>query len=88
MSTLLNVGIKNEKGEWKNYTISIEDETNQWGKNVSIWEAQTQEEREAKKDRNFCGNGKVVWTNGTVKVAEKKPQDLPADMQEENDLPF
>ena len=88
MAVMLNIGIKDANGQWKNYTVAINDETNEWGKNVSVWEAQTQEERDANKQKVFCGNGKVFWTDGTVKVAEKKPQDLPADMQEENDLPF
>ena len=86
---MLNIGIKDTNGQWKNYTVAINDETNEWGNNVSVWEAQTQEEREAKTPKNFCGNGKVFWTDGNVKVAEQKPQPIEGISKEEtNDLPF
>ena len=54
MSTLVNFSMK-INGEWKNFTASIEDKTNEWGKNVNIWEAQTKEEREAKAKKTFVG---------------------------------
>lgn len=56
------------------FTISISDETNQYGQNVSGWVSQTKEQREAKKERYFVGNGKVFWTDGNIQVAEKKEQ--------------
>ena len=71
MSTLLNIGIKQEDGSYKNYTLSLNDETNGYGQNVSVWESQTKDQQAAKEQRNFVGNGKVVWTDGNVKVADK-----------------
>lgn len=71
MSTLVNIGIKQQDGSYKNYTLSLNDETNGYGQNVSVWESQTKEQKDAKAPRNFVGNGKVVWTDGTVKVADK-----------------
>lgn len=71
MSTLLNIGIKQNDGSYKNYTLSLNDETNGYGQNVSVWESQSKEQQEAKQQRNFVGNGKVVWTDGNVKVADK-----------------
>lgn len=71
MSTLVNIGIKQQDGSYKNYTLSLNDETNGYGQNVSVWESQTKEQKDAKEPRNFVGNGKVVWTDGTVKVADK-----------------
>lgn len=62
--------MKNLKGF--NMTIGVNDETNEYGQNVSLYAEQTKEQREAKADRYFCGNGKVFWTNGKVEVAEKK----------------
>ena len=88
MSTLLNVGIKQKDGSYKNYTIGINDETNDWGKNVSVWEEQTKEQREAKEQKNYCGNGKVVWTDGSIVVAEKKPSPSEAVKDENDGLPF
>jgi UDP-N-acetyl-D-mannosaminuronate dehydrogenase len=71
MSTLLNIGIKQQDGSYKNYTLSLNDETNGYGQNVSVWESQSKEQQTAKEQRNFVGNGKVVWTDGNVKVADK-----------------
>ena len=85
MSTLINLSIK-AQGGYKNYTISVSDETNQYGQNVVMYEAQTKEEREAKQPKKYIGNGSVVWTDGTIKVAEKK--DKPQETKEVSDLPF
>jgi len=88
MSSLLSIGIKDSNGQWKNYTVSINDETNDYGKNVSVWEEQSKEQREAKEQKNFVGNGKVVWTDGKVSVAEQKPQPMKDIPSTGNDLPF
>ena len=74
MSSLLTFGIKQSDGSWKNFTASINDTTDQFGNNVSIYESQTKEEREAKAKKNYFANGKVVWTDGKITVAEKKEQ--------------
>tara|TARA_R110002012_G_scaffold6734_3_gene32160 strand:- start:6546 stop:6833 length:288 start_codon:yes stop_codon:yes gene_type:complete len=65
--------IKGKKGVYYNFTIAINDET-KYGNNVSMYDAQTQEERQAKAQRNYLGNGKVVWNNGTIVNAEKETQ--------------
>ena len=98
MSTLLNIGIKQQDGSYKNYTLSLNDETNGYGQNVSVWESQSKEQQTAKEQRNFVGNGKVVWTDGNVKVADKvitntdhnKARDIKVNAAEEviADLPF
>jgi len=82
---MLNVGIKQNDGTWKNVTIAINDETDQYGNNVSVWEQQTKEQREANEKRNYCGNGKVFWTNGSVSLAE---QNVNNSEKEGDDLPF
>ena len=96
MSALLNIGIKQQDGSYKNYTLSLNDETNGYGQNVSVWESQTKEQQAAKEQRNFVGNGKVVWTDGNVKVADKvttntehnKARDIKVNAAEEVILPF
>jgi len=98
MSTLINFSLRVDKlptekfvigkdgAVYYNGTISIIDETNQWGQNVSITDSQTQEEREAKKAKNYLGNGKVVWTDGKVTTATK--QEAKVAVEETSDLPF
>lgn len=98
MATLLTLSLNrdkvqfNEKG-WANITISIDDSTNQYGQNASGWNQQTKEEREAKEARAYVGNGKVVWTDGKIVVADKvEPQLSTAEQsmagRETPDLPF
>jgi hypothetical protein len=79
---------KGEKGI--SIDISIGDETNDFGQNVSSYVSQTKEQREAKKKRYYIGNGKCFWTNGTIVVAEKKEPvpDTTAPDTENDDLPF
>ncbi len=98
MSTLINFSLRVDKlpkekfvigkdgAVYYNGTISISDETNQWGQNVSITDSQTQEEREAKKPKTYLGNGKVVWTDGKVTTATK--QEAKVAVEETSDLPF
>lgn len=85
MSALGQISLKQADGSYKNLTISISDSTNPYGQNISIYEEQTKEEREAKKPRKYVGNGKIFWTDGNVSVAEKRQtESAPAD----DDLPF
>lgn len=61
---------KGEKGF--KMTIVVNDETNEWGQNVAMFAEQSKEQRENKVDRYYCGNGKVIWTDGKCVNAEKK----------------
>ena len=71
-----------------NLTMSVNDET-RYGNNTGIYVSQTQEEREAKKQKTYLGNGKVVWNNGSILNAEKEVQEAVQEHpKEEADLPF
>ena len=104
MSSLSNIYIKVEtletllavvkkKGE-KGISIdlSISDEGNKYDQNVSAYVSQTKEQREAKKERFYVGNGKTFWTDGKIcvpKKAETHEATPMASAEEENeDLPF
>ena len=78
--------VKGKKGVYYNLTISVNDDTNQFGQNVSAFDSQTKEEREAKKPKQYIGNGKVVWTDGKSTKAQQEPQ--PQDNDNNVDLPF
>ena len=101
MSALINLSIdvaslpkekfvtaKNGK-VYYNFTVAINDET-RYGNNVSAFDSQTKEEREAKKAKSYLGNGKVVWTDGNIVLAEREDQQTqaPAVQEAEVDLPF
>jgi hypothetical protein len=98
MSAIINYSIRVDKlpkekfvagkdgAVYLNLTMSVNDET-RFGNNASIYISQTKEENEAKKQRNYIGNGKVVWNNGSIVNAEKEVKEA---LQEEvvSDLPF
>lgn len=65
-----------EKGIYAKFTVELRDEPDKYGNDVSVWEAQTEEERSNKENRNFLGNGKVLW-EGESKKPEQKDEDLP-----------
>ena len=91
LETLLKtVTAKGENGV--SITISTSDDSNQYGQNVTSFVSQTKEQREAKANKYYVGNGKVFWTDGKITVAKKKEDataSAPAPVQESfNDLSF
>ena len=84
---------KGKTGSYLPITITINDELGNYGDNGPIIVEQSKEEREAKADKTYLGNVKVVWTNGTnVATAPREgatappPQAAPAAA--DDDLPF
>lgn len=98
MSALLNVSLRVDKlpkekfvqgkdgAVYYNFTIGVNDDCNQYGQNVSLTDSQTKEEREAKKPKSYLGNGNVIWTDGNIKVAEKKQEVSKVEI--DDNLPF
>lgn len=87
--------IDGKKGKYLPITITINDETDQFGNQGPIMVEQSKEEREAKAPKTYLGNVKVVWTNGTnVDAAprqdgQQQQQSAPKQaVQVEDDLPF
>ena len=87
--------VKGAKGTYLNITISVNDEIDQYGNQVGIYESQSQTEREAKDKKNYLGNGKIAWTSeggSTAKQAPAAPTPAatPAApvVEEGDDLPF
>jgi hypothetical protein len=97
MSTIISASIDLAKIDKKNIyekdgkkylslQISVNDET-KYGNNVSVAIGQTKEQREAKVDKTYLGNGKVVWTDGKITLADKQDQPQMKSSQKD-DLPF
>ena len=76
--------IKGKKGTYINLSLSVNDETNDFGQNASVFISQTKEEKGEKK--NYVGNGKVVWTDGTCVKATAN--DAVVEEVASSDLPF
>jgi hypothetical protein len=71
-----------------NLVMSVNDET-RYGNNASVTISQTQEEREAKKPKQYIGNGKVVWTDNKIVLAEREDKiENVTQEAETSDLPF
>ena len=80
-----------KKGKYLPITITLNDEVDQFGNQGPVVVEQTKEERDAKAEKTYLGNVKVVWTNGTnVDVAPRDNQSAPAPAPAatEPDLPF
>ena len=73
--------------------MSINDKP-RYNNNVTRTDSQTKEERDAKKQKNYVGNGKVVWTDSNICVAEQQNTlvdtvDATAEaVENKKDLPF
>lgn len=71
-------------------TVSLSDESNTYGQNVSAWVGQTKEQIQEKKDKYFVGNGNTFWTKGETPTFIKSKSE-PAQKNSEpegDDLPF
>jgi len=85
-----------KKGKYLPSTITLNDDLDQFGNQGPVVVEQSKEERDAKVEKTYLGNVKVVWTNGTnVDVAPRdEAQAAPAMPQAqaapvvEDDLPF
>ena len=86
--------IVGKKGKYLPMTVTINDEVDQYGNQGPVIVEQSKEDREAKADKVYLGNAKVVWTNG--ENVEKAPYidnsgGAPASVkvtEEPDDLPF
>jgi len=74
LETMLKVlnAKQGKEGEGVKITISLSDQPNNFGQNVSAYVAQTKEQRDAKKPLFSVGNGKTFWSKGETPVPQRK----------------
>ena len=80
-----------KEGEGVKITISLSDQTNNFGQNVSAYVAQTKEQRAAKKPLFNVGNGKTFWSKGETPVPQREDQQQapqPVSSEKDDDCPF
>ncbi len=82
--------IEGKKGKYLPITITLNDEVDQFGNQGPVVVQQSKEERDAKTEKVYLGNVKVVWTNGdNVTVAPREGAAPPPQaVQQVDDLPF
>lgn len=79
---------KGEKGV--SITVSISDNPNNYGQNVSGYVEQTKKQRDAKKPKFYVGNGNTFWTDGKISIVKKETvkSKTEQDTETDGDLPF
>ena len=78
--------VKAKQAKGFNFTASVNDDTNNYGQNVTFFAEQSKEDREAQKPKWYFGNGKVFWNDG--KIINAKKSDTPAKESAADSLPF
>lgn len=79
---------KLHKGQYLNLTVATRDELSQFGQNVSVFYAQSKEQREAKEAKSYIGNGKVIWTDGNIATAKSLGDGAEATKTLDSELEF
>ena len=81
-----------KKGKYLPITITLNDELDQFGNQGPVVVEQTKEERDAKAEKTYLGNVKVVWTDGnnvdTAPRDNNQSAPAPAPAAADADLPF
>ena len=73
--------------KYYNFTILVNDEPNQFGKDVALTQEQTKEQRANKDKKEYIGSGKTVWKSESNSV-NKEEDFRVADNKNESSLPF
>lgn len=55
--------IQGKAGRYVDILIACNDQFDSYGNNLSITEEQTKDERDIKAEKNYLGNGRLVWTD-------------------------
>ena len=81
-----------KKGKYLPITITLNDEPDQFGNQGPVVVEQTKDERDAKAEKTYLGNVKVVWTDGnnvdTAPRDNNQSAPAPAPAAADADLPF
>jgi hypothetical protein len=74
--------------KYYNLTIELKDEKDQYGNDLSSWTTLSKEEREAKTNRTYLGNGKVVYTSNNEATNYNTESKVTTLVEQANELPF
>ena len=81
-----------KKGKYLPITITLNNELDQFGNQGPVVVEQTKEERDAKAEKTYLGNVKIVWTDGnnvdTAPRDNNQSAPAPAPAAADADLPF
>ena len=81
-----------KKGKYLPITITLNNEPDQFGNQGPVVVEQTKDERDAKAEKTYLGNVKIVWTDGnnvdTAPRDNNQSAPAPAPAAADADLPF
>ena len=81
-----------KKGKYLPITITLNNEPDQFGNQGPVVVEQTKEERDAKAEKTYLGNVKIVWTDGnnvdTAPRDNNQSAPAPAPAAADADLTF
>ena len=81
-----------KKAKYLPITITLNNEPDQFGNQGPVVVEQTKDERDAKAEKTYLGNVKVVWTDGnnvdTAPRDNNQSAPAPAPAAADADLPF
>ncbi len=81
--------VTGKKGTYLDVVIFVNDQVNDYGKNVSMAVSQSKEERQSGSETVWLGNGKVLVTDGKISSADPNPSAPSlATVAEDDALPF
>lgn len=81
--------IKGKNGaKYYNLSLWVADEKDQYGNDVSVFDSQSKEQRDAKEKRNFLGNGRVMFGGQQQQPAQQPAGSSWASDDESGSLPF
>ena len=66
-------------------TVYLSDQPNNFGQNVSVYVAQTKEQRDAKTPLFYVGNGKTFWSKGETPIPQREEKQAPQPVASAND---
>ena len=73
MGALIEFEIQIDRNTKKTFTMSI-NQTQKYGKNISIFLPQTKEEQKTEQKKEFVGSGTVYWTDGKIENGRDCPE--------------
>lgn len=86
------VKVLDSKGQTAiNLTLSISDQTNEHGQNVTLFVKQSDNDKKENKKKYYVANGNIFWHDGKIQSAVKPKLETTKTITEEileGDLPF
>lgn len=81
--------IKGKNGsKYYNLSLWVADEKDQYGNDVSVFDSQTKEQRDAKEKRNFLGNGRVMFGSQQQPAQQSNYSQYNGSTEDSSNLPF